>query len=335
MGRPAFRITANGKNITPTIEWRVKTLSVTDESGFESDTLEINLTDADPLNPIEFPPTGAELEVWLGYDDNLQRMGVYVADEIEVSGWPGEMTIRGRAAPYEASKGGKSDLQSQKTRSWAKGTKLGDMVAKIAKEHGLTPAVAASLKSVTLPHFDQTEESDVSFLVRVARKYDAFVKPGGGKLAVAKRGESKATSGQALPTVTLAAQDCTRWSMNQSTRDSEGTVVAFYHDRGAAKRKQVSVGNGDPVRRLRHNYPDKASAEKAAQGELDKRGRRKNKITLTMPGDPQLTAEAKLALSGFRPGVPTEWLVTRVVHQFTPGAGYSCEVEGEQPKAAA
>lgn len=333
--RPAFRIAANGRDITGTTTGLLKSLNVTDEAGYESDTLEVTLTDADPLNPIDFPPTGAELEVWLGYQETgLQRMGLFVVDEIEVSGWPGEMTIRARAAPYEKSKGGKSDLQTQKSRAWPKGTKLGDMVAKIAKEHGLQPAVAASLKAVALPQFDQTDESDLSFLVRVGRKYDAAVKPGGGKLSVAKRGESKTASGEDMPIVSLAAQNCTRWSMNQSTRDTEGTVVAYYHDRGAAKRETVTVGSGDPVRRLRHNYPDQASAEKAAQGELDKRDRRKNKISLTMPGDPRLTAEAKLALSGFRPGVPTEWLITRVVHQFTTGGGYSCDVEGELPKAA-
>lgn len=330
--RPAFRLKANGQDITATIDGRVKGINVTDAAGFESDTMEITLADSDPLNPIAFPPTGAELEVWLGYDDGLQKMGLFIADEIELSGWPGEMTIRGRATPYEKSKGGKSDLQTQKTRAWAKGLKLSAMVAKIAKEHGLAPAVAKSLQAITLPHFDQTDESDISFLVRVGRKYDAFIKPGGGKLVVAKRGDSKTTSGEDMPAVTLAAQDCTSWSMNQSTRDSEGTVVAFYHNRGEAKRKEVSLGSGDPVRRLRHNFPDKASAEKAAQGELDKRSRRKNKISLTMPGDPELTAEAKLVLVGFRPGVPVNWLITRVQHRFAPGAGYSCDVEGEMPK---
>lgn len=331
MGRPAYRITANQANITATIDGRLKSIEVTDEAGFDSDTVEINLEDSDPLNPIEFPSTGAELEVFLGYEDDLQRMGLYIVDEIEVSGWPGEMVIRGRAAPYEASKGGKSDLQTQKTRSWAKDTKLGDMVAKIAKEHGLEAAVAASLKSITLPHFDQTDESDISFLVRVVRKYDGMVKPGSGKLVVAKRGESKTVGGKDMPTVTLDATDCSRWSMNKSVREADGTVVTFYHDRGAAKRKQVEVGSGDPVRRLRHNFPDQETATKAAQGELDKRARRRNKISLTMPGDPQLVAEAKLQLTGFRQGVPTDWLITRVHHHFQPG-GYSCDVEAEQPK---
>lgn len=329
---PAFRILANGADITGIVSAPLRGLTITDEAGFQSDTLELTLAD-DPLNPVAIPPTGAELEVWLGYrETGLQRMGLFVADEVELSGWPSEMVIRGRAAPYEGSKGGKSDLQTQKTRSWPKGTKLGDMVAKIAKEHGMQPAVAKSLQGIVLPHFDQTEESDISFLARVARKYDAVAKPGGGKLALSKRGESKTASGEDMPTIALAAQDCTRWSLSITTRDGGGTVVASYHDRGLAKRKEVKAGSGDPVRRLRHNFPDEASAKKAAQAELDKRDRSKNKLSLSMPGNPLLAAEAKLAIVGFRPGVPTSWLVSRVQHRFDTGAGYSCEVEAEKPK---
>lgn len=319
-------------DISRLIRTRLKSIEVTDDAGFSSDTVEITIADEDSNSRIEFPSTGAELQVWLGYENNLQRMGLYIADEIEVSGWPGEMVIRGRAAPYETSNGGKSDLQTQKTRAWAKGTKLGDMVAKIAKEHGLQPAVAASLKTITLPQLDQTDESDVSFLLRVTRKYDAMVKPGSGKLVVAKRGESKTVGGSDMPTVKLSASDCSRWNMNKSVRDADGTVVAFWHDRGSAKRKSVQVGSGDPVRRLRHNFPDQATATKAAQGELDKRERRRNKITLTMPGNPSLVAEARLQISGFRQGVPTDWLITRVTHHFQPG-GYSCDVEAEQVKS--
>jgi uncharacterized protein len=330
--RPAFRILVNGKDLDGALVGRVKSICVTDAAGFESDSAELCLADDDAA-PIELPPPGAELRVWLGYGQKLQDMGLFIVDELEPEGWPAQLTIRGRAAPYETSKAGKTDLQTQKTRDWPKGTKLADMVAKIAKEHGLQPAVSASLRGIALPHFDQTHESDISFLVRVTRKYDAVVKPAGGMLMVAKRGESKAASGAQLPTVTLRAQDCTRWYMNISTRYSEGTVIAYYHDRAAAKRQHVQVGQGDPVRQLRHNFPDQASAKKAAQGELDKRARQDNKLSLSAPGNPLLTAEGPLKLEGFRTGVPADWVVARVTHRYDTGTGYGCEVEAEKPQA--
>lgn len=330
--KPDFKILANGSDITPLVQDRYISMRLTDESGEDADTLEVVLSDHDPLNPIRKPKRGAELEVWMGYQPALMRMGLFVVDETEMSGWPGTMSIRARAAPMQDSKGGKSALQSQKTRSWAKNTKLGDVVRKIAKEHKLEPVVAKSLNAIVLPHVDQTEESDLSFLVRIAKKHDAFVKPGGGKLALIKRGESKTASGEAMPNVLLLPNGCTGWRENESARDEDGTVVAYWHDKGAAKRQSVSVGSGDPVRKLRHNYPDKASAEKAAQAELDKRIRGKNKFSCTMPGDPTLAAEATLELAaGFHPDLATKWLITRVVHDYTKGGGYKSEVEAEQP----
>lgn len=226
---PEFRVSANAADITAAIKDRLISLRLTDEMGFQSDMLQIVLSDHDPAKPIQKPPKGAELEVWLGYDGQVERMGMFVADEVETAGWPRTMTIRARAAAYEQTPKGKTDLQTQKVRSWPGLTKLGDMVSKIAKEHGMQPAVAKSLASITLPHLDQTEESDISFLVRVLKQYDAVVKPSGGKLTVAKRGESQTVSGDAMPTITLKAEDCTSFRMTEAARESPGTVVAYWH----------------------------------------------------------------------------------------------------------
>lgn len=333
--RPAFRIVANGSDdLTRALAGRLKSICVTDAAGFESDCVEIRLADEDwDTAPFALPTTGAELDVFLGYESSgLAHMGVFVVDEVEPSGWPAELTIIGRATPYEGSKLGKKDMQTQKSRAWPASTTLGAMVAKIAKEHGLQATVAAALQSLALPQFDQTDESDISFLVRVTRKYDAVVKSGGGFLVVAKRGQATTASGEPLPAITIRPKGTTRWHVNFSVRDDDGTVVAFYHDHEAAKRQEVSVGSGDPVRRLRHPYPDRESALHAAQGELDKRRRKRSRLSVAMPGNPLLTAEASLVLEGFRPGIPADWVVTRVVHTMETGVGYSCEVDAELPK---
>lgn len=331
---PEFRIIANAGDITAAILDRFISLTLTDEAGMDSDTFEVTLADHNPLMPIAMPDTGAELEVFLGYDGMVQRMGLFVVDEVELSGWPGQMTIRSKAAPYSTSKGGKTDLQTQKNRSWPKGTKLGDLVAKIAGEHGMEPAVSDSLKSIVLPHFDQTEESDISFLVRVAKRYDALAKPAGGKLVMAKRGESKSASGEDLPAVAVHASQVSRFSMTLAKRDSPGTVIAYHHQKRSAKRIEIKVGSGEPVRRLRHWYPDEAAAKAGAQAELDKRARGEHKLSLTMPGDPTLAAESPLVASGFRADVDGEWLTTRATHNYTKGGGYVCDVEAEKPNAS-
>lgn len=329
---PEYRLLANAQDITATISERLVSLRYTDEAGMESDVLEITLADHDPANPIQMPPTGAELELFMGYDGQAERIGMFVCDEVELAGWPGEMTIRGRAAPFDASKNGKSNLQTQKTRSWPKGTTLGDMVAKIAKEHGMEAAVADSVAKIALPHLDQADESDLHFLGRVAKKYDAVVKPAAGKLVVAKIGSAKTVSGQELPTVTLTPGDVSRWRVVMSKRETAGQVVAYWHAVKQARRNEVKVGTGEPVTRLKMYYPTKEMALAAARSELDRRERRKVTVSVTLPGRTDLVAEGRVILAGFRDGVDGEWSITRAEHSMD-GGGYVTTIEAEQPNS--
>lgn len=328
--RPNFKLLANDKNITATILDRFVSLRYTDEAGLDSDMLEIVLADHDPLKPIQVPPTGAELQLFLGYDNDALRIGLFIVDELELAGWPGEMTIRARAAPYDKSKGGKFNLQTQKVRSWKAGTTLGAMVQKIAKEHGMEGAVAQSLASIKLPHIDQPDESDINLLLRIAKKYDAVVKPAGGKLVLAKRGEFKSVSGQDMPTITLAAKDCSRWRMVQSKRETAGKVVAYWHAVRQAKRHEISVGSGEPVRRLKQYYPTQEMALAAARSELARRERARTTMHITCPGRADLAAECKVVLQGWREGVPTEWVATRAEHSLD-DRGYTSTIELELP----
>jgi len=329
--KPEYRLVANSEDVTATIAERFRHLTLTDESGVASDMLEIVLADHLPEQPIEIPETGSELELFLGYDGKTERMGLYVVDEIELAGWPGEMTIRARAAVYDGTPAGKADLQTQKTRTWAKGTTIGAMVGKIAKEHGMEPAVTPELAKVVLPQQDQTDESDLNFLLRVARKYDAISKPAGGLLVFAKRGQSKTASGQDIPPVKLPASECARWRMTTSTRETAGQIVAYHHAVAKAKRQVVKVGKGEPVRRLKGYYPTAEMALAAARAELKRRERGAVTLAMTATGRTDLMAEGALTLEGFRPGLPAEWIVTRVVHRLDAQTGYRCDIEAEQP----
>lgn len=332
--KPEYRLLANQADITNTIRRRLVSLRYTDEAGLDSDVLEIVLADNEPERPIDIPPTGAELELFLGYDGAAERIGLFVADEVELSGWPGQMTIRARAAPFEASRGGFGQLQTQKTRSWDVGKTLGDVVKTIAAEHGLEPAVADVLASITLPHLAQTDESDINFLTRIARRYDAVVKPAAGKLVLAKVGTAKAVSGQSMPAVTLTPAEVTSWRMSLAKRQKSGTVVACWHDTDAANRHEVRVGTGEPVTRLRMYYPNQDLARSAAQAEIQKRERGTVSVSVTLPGRTDLVAEGRLVLQGFRDGVNGEWSIKRAEHTLS-GSGYVTSVEAETPNSGA
>ena len=318
--KPCFRVMANGADITTVLANFLLSIQVTDKTGYESDLCEIILAD-DPKQPISLPPKGAVLEVYMGYDADLIKMGVFIVDEIELEGPPERMTIRARASIQTESKDGKTSIMSQKTRSWPKETTIDAVVKKIAGEHGLTSKVSDSLKSVTLPHMDQSDESDINFLLRVAKRYDVICKAAGGKLLFLKRGES------GLASVSLTRWDLSSWRMTQSSKDSAGTVVAYWNERKNAKRHEVQVGEGEPVRRLKHSYADAKSAQVAAQSALDTAKRGEETLSLTLPGNPLLSAEMPLEISEVRDGINGSWIIEQVTHSIDKSVGYSCGVE--------
>lgn len=331
---PSFRIEANDNDITATIADRFSGLSLSDETGFTGDTMELTLADNDDENPVRIPPRGAELRLWLGYDGDLVPKGLFVAAEVELTDSPGTMTITARAAPYEGTPKGKTDFATQKTRSWPKDTTLGAMVRKMAAEHGMEAAVSEELASIPLPQVDQSAESDINLLVRMARRYDAIAKPAGGKLIFAKRGNAKTVSGADLPTITLERADVIPGSLRMriSSRDSAGTVLAFYRDNRAAKRHMVTAGTGDPVKRIRSGFKNLAEAKAAVEAELSRRARGQYHLSFSVKGRPELTAEANLTMGvSWRDGIAGDWIVTSVRHHVDSSGGYTCDVEAEKP----
>jgi phage protein D len=328
---PAFHLVANDKDITAAVAARFSSLRLTDGTGDESDTLELVLADTDPATPLRKPPVGAELKLFLGYDGVATYMGLYVCDEIRMGGWPGTMTLVGRAAVWAETPKGKADFQTQFTQTWKEGTTIGAMVRTMAKRHGMTAAISSSLDSVQLPHTNQDCASDVNLLLRLSRRYDATVKIAGGVLAFAKRGEAKALSGQQLPTVTIKPADVSWWRLTESNRDSVGTMVAFWHDGHKGQRHEIAVGTGSPTRRIRSGFKTQADALAAAKAALARALRAQKRLEMSLEGHPDLQAEGPLVLEGFHPDVPTAWIITKVEHSLSKGNGYTCGISAELP----
>jgi phage protein D len=327
--KPTFRVTADGNDISGLLGSRLSSIEVVDRAGIESDSCTITLADPGPFK-LALPRTGAVLEVSLGYFPTATSLGKFIVDEITVSGPPDQMIITGRASPHEETTDGQTDLQTQKTRSFPDGTTLGDLVETLAGEHGLEPAIADDLAAIVPPHIDQLNESDMSLLTRIAANYGAIAKPAGGRLAVVRRGEGRSASGQELPTITLTPGQVSSWSATIARREVAKTVVAVYRDFDGAEDVEVEVGEGEPIRRMRHTFPDEDSARDAAEAELARSEREGGRVTVTLPGRVDLMAEGKLVLAGFREGVAGEWTIEGVTHRLD-GGGYSCTVDAEQP----
>lgn len=329
---PEFVISANGSDITKKINERLISLRYSDSAGLKSDTFEFTISDAVDDSPIEMPKVGAKMALYLGYDGQTQRMGEFVVDEVEREGWPDTLTVRAHAAAFDDGKDGEKAFQTQKNRRW-KAAAFKDIADKIAKDNGLTASVSSSLGSINVGSIHQTDESDLHFLIRLARRYDGVVKFAGGKLMVVKKAEGKTMTGSSI-SFDISPEDVSSYRMTMAKREESGTVRAYWHEIKKAKRHAVTVGEGEPETSLKMHYTDEASAKEAARAELARRGRQSAKLSLELPGRPELVAESTISLSGFRSGVNGSWTVTQVEHSMSE-SGYTCSVEAETKSSEA
>ncbi|WP_411024433.1 contractile injection system protein, VgrG/Pvc8 family, partial [Salmonella sp. s56041] len=86
-------------------------------------------------------------------------------------------------------------LNTRREKSWHK-TTVGEVVKEIAARHKLKMALGEDLSDKPVEHIDQTNESDGSFLMRLARQYGAIASVKNGNLLFIRQGQGKSASGK-------------------------------------------------------------------------------------------------------------------------------------------
>ena len=319
---PNFKVITNTIDITAILKDRLISLRVTNEAGIKSDTVEIQLDDRD--NRIQWPVIGEELTIFLGYNNTqLTNIGRYIIDEVSHAGPPDKLTIRGKATNTIKS------IKAPKTRSWDN-VLLGDIVKTIAAEHDVIPRIAEILSNIRINHEDQTEESDLHFLTRLAKKNGAIAKLANKNIIIAVEGDSKAISGKNLPIINLNRENVIQHRLTQAERGKYKTIIARWHDTQAAQKMPITAGEGKPAFTIRYDYSDAEEARRAAEAKLKVLNRGSATLSLTLIGDTRLQAEGKLQLDNFREPINSGWLVKHVEHQLN-NNGFRTRLDAEVP----
>lgn len=322
---PYYQIVADEQDITQLIRDRFISLRVTDEAGWQSDTMELQIDDRD--RQVVLPRHGVQLTIFMGYrDQGLTRMGLFTVDEVRFNGMPDSITIRGRAANF------RNTLKEQKTRSWEQ-VSIGDLVKTIAGEHELEPVTSDKLKDKVIEHVDQTEESDLHFLSRLSKDYDAISKPIENRLIFVPRGEARSATGKPMPVIELDRSDLGSCSFTMADRGKYEAVIAHWHDSATGKTNPVRVGPADsrPIYTLKGLQPDAEVAKSAATAKLQSLKRGQASGDLTLLGRPDIGAESRLKLRGIKERINGDWIVTRAEHELS-DQGLTTRLSVETPK---
>jgi len=321
---PDFHLVVDGRDITTAVDSRLESLTLTDNRGMDADELELVLSDHD--NSLHIPRKGAKIQVSIGWKGQpLVNKGMFTVDEVTHSGAPDKLSIRARSADL------RKGISDKREESHHGGT-VGDLVNKVAARQGLTPAVSPDLASQPLRHLDQLNESDANMLTRLARELDAISTVKQGRLLFCRAGQATTVSGKPMSAMTITRSDGDQHSYTSADRDTYGGATASYHDHRTGQRADVSAGSagGDNTKRLRHSYPDRASAQRAANAEMQRQPRGAAKMTLTLArGRPELLPETPVTVRGWKPQIDgTGWLIVKITHTIGDG-GYTSQVEME------
>ncbi|MCE8023660.1 contractile injection system protein, VgrG/Pvc8 family [Billgrantia aerodenitrificans] len=320
--RPDYRLTLQGQTLHPELRARLGRLRLTDRRGMEADQLDLTLSDHD--GRLALPPRGAELTLAIGWHgEGLVERGTYIVDEVEHSGSPDQVSIRARSADM------RGDLPGKRSRSWDDLT-LEQIIETIAGQHELEPVIGQSYLGALVEHIDQTEESDLHFLTRLAERFDAVATVKARRLLFVAAGQALTASGLEIPTLTLTRRDGDQHRYTSTDRDSYSGVIAQWHDPTDARVHDVIAGTDENPKRLRPSYASQADALAAATSEWQRIQRGHAEFTLQLAeGDPRLMPETPVRLRGWKAEIDaTPWIVTEVTHELGDG-GFTSSVQLE------
>ncbi|NCA70897.1 MAG: hypothetical protein EOM91_12455 [Sphingobacteriia bacterium] len=326
--KPIWSIKVGATDITEQLARYLLSISVTDGSGTDADTVAIEI--ADPRAIVAWPEHGAELIIGMGYDHTgLTALGSFFVDEVRICNPPRVISIRGNSADLQ------SDALKQRKRIHYKDETVRTLVEKLAAEMGLTAAIHPDLARRPVPTFERVAESAMNAVTRLARRFDAVATVKTGHLTFVPAGAGETASGAPIPDVLIREENCTRWCFEMVDRGKYTAAKARYRDFAAAKDVWVEAGTDATVDssatyELRQTYPDRESAQEAARGKIRSLVRNAGGADVTHIGDPTIGAQAPLILDGFGDGIDGRWIADEVTHRID-GSGFVTTIRAKLP----
>lgn len=315
------------------IDWEI-----IDAAGIQSDQLKLTVN-TEGLSGL--PSVDGKIGIRVGYEESgLVDKGEFVVTRTTPQLFPSQLQIVATAAPFKVND--ETAFKARRSASY-ENTTLGALFRDLTSKHGFSPRVAPELAMIKLAHVDQTNETDMSFLTRLARQYDAVTKPINDLYVLARRGQTKSISGKILPDITISITTNNRPGNASFTAASIDTAsrVRFkgcrttWWDGGSGKECIVEVGEG-PFKKLRQRYQGETEAKAAAEGELRKVKREASKLRIDCPGNPALAAEGLIVLDSTWPDfMQGRWSIDKVTSSGSRQQSFRCSIEATYPDGKA
>lgn len=301
-----------------------------DAGGIESDQLTLTL-DLEGLEGM--PSLGGKIGLQVGYlESGLVDKGQFMVTRLTPTLFPLRLTLIATAAPFTAS----DETGFLQRRSASHGpTTLGALFRQLTLRHGFSPRVAPNLSLKRIDHIDQSNESDMGFLTRLAGRYKAIAKPVNELYVLALPGQINSLSGKVLPEVRLSVTSNNRpgdrafisATLDDTARAKTQGCQTKWWDAAAGVVRVIETG-APPFKVMRQVCQNAEDARDVSEGEMRKLLREKLKVKISCPGNPALSAEGLVMLDTTWPDfMRGRWSIDKVTASGDKYQSYRCLID--------
>lgn len=312
---PVFRLEVDGIDKTRKIWQFLESLEYEDNDEDDSDSISFTVANSPAF---AIPQRGAAVKLWLGWAENgkMKYFGSFIVDEISGSFKPATMTITAKSANFTD----KSTEKEKEDREW-ENLSLSDLAAQIAAKHGCTAKVSIDM---FYPYIAQSNESDVSFLRRLAKE-------AGGSLRIKDKTFIISEAGKTIRgTTSLDYSNVSSGSYSFQEKESYSSVVASYWDPEYATESSVTAGSGKPAYKIKKRFNSAAEAKAAAENYAAKNSKGLLSMDLTIYGNPAMASGVQVKCTGFSPkALDGSYLVKSCRHLLTK-SGWTTQINLEK-----
>lgn len=326
--RATVRLSIAGVDASRDIAPGLLSFIFTDQASGQADDLCVTLEDRDhlwkgPWRPEKQDVLEASITArdWFGQGQHLELpCGAYEVDEIECSGPPDVVRIKGSSTAVSSS------LRREKKTKAFENTTLEAVAADIAAANGLELLYEAQAFSIT--RVDQREESDLAFLQRLAKKYGLNCKVSdtqlilfAGQIYDAKEPVAVIRRGEAW---------ISRFSFRDQSHEQFKDCECSYwepEEKELRSGKFSCPGTAPSGQTLKINQrcESLAEAEAVAQNNLRQKNKQEKEGSLDLAGDPRLVAGSTVIVTGFGAYDGT-YFIEQATHSVSRGSGYTTKI---------
>lgn len=305
----------NGKDISQDLTAFLESISYTDNLSGYADDIDIKLEDRAGLWESDwFPDRGATLDVTLTSMNwknllsgtNQLHVGIFAIDSIDGSGPPREIDLKAVSVPDN------NELRGvDRTRSWEK-AELKTIANDVATGAGME-LVYDSEDNPTLDRVEQTEQSDLSFLLKLCEDNGLALKICNNQVVIFNETDYE----KAEPKITIVrpgtiyteakdmmyVDNITGYRMHAVTRDIYKACHVQYSDTSSGENIEATFT--DPSKKegktlqVKEQVKSIAEAEKLAKKKLREKNRDEWTMTVDTVGNFALLAAATVNVLGF------------------------------------